>query len=218
MSKRLIFCLLLLLPALVLLFSWTVLSPLLVWSLFFFSSLCIFVSFSLLIAPTHGHVLQIQASNTFTIKATTPDGLPVIPRTLAEVYALGEKRFEPFSAAVIMGMGEGHRFLRHSGQSGDQGVDAVLLNLFSQEVIVQSKLYAKEDHVGSPALRDFLGCLSYHHAVYGYFVTTSTFSPAAQQVINSSDGRIRPIDGNRLERLLQRRNREIALAWQDIQG
>lgn len=144
--------------------------------------------------------------------------LPPVPRNLPQVYALGPERFEIFSAAIVIALGEGHRFAHHTGQSGDQGVDAKLNNLYGQVVIVQSKLYAPDHTIGSPELRDFLGALSLHQAAYGFFVTTSTFTPAALQVIAHARGRIRTIDGYKLLALLQSREREIRLALHDIES
>ncbi|GHO59278.1 hypothetical protein KSB_77530 [Ktedonobacter robiniae] len=140
-----------------------------------------------------------------------------MPPTLREVYKrLKPKDFEIFSAALIIAQKEGHRFLEHCGQSGDQGVDTKLLNRFGNIVIVQSKLYASTNRVGQPELRDFFGSTYHHKSVYGYFVTTSTFTRAARQFIYANGSRIRVIDGPQIEMLLQKKRQNIALALRDI--
>jgi restriction endonuclease Mrr len=67
-----------------------------------------------------------------------------------------------------------------------------------------------------PPKSRFLGVLSLHNAVYDFFVTTSTFTPAAQQVIAHANGRIRAIDGHKLLWLLHNQSREVALALHEI--
>lgn len=91
-------------------------------------------------------------------------------------------------------------------------------HLYHNMVVVQCKRYAPDNHVGQPELRDFLGSILFHQAVYGFFVTTSTFTPPARSLIANTHGRIRAIDGRQLAYLLQHRSREIALALQDIRS
>ncbi len=84
--------------------------------------------------------------------------LPAIPRTAREAFtSLSDAQFEIFSTAVIIAQGEGHRFLAHCGQSGDQGIDAKLLNLFNYTVVVQPKRYAPDNAVGQPPVEGFSG-------------------------------------------------------------
>jgi len=147
-----------------------------------------------------------------------PQHLPAIPRTLAEIRAmLNPTDFELFSAAVIIGgLGEGHRFLRHSGRAGDQGIDVHLQNTYGLLVAVQSKQYAPHRRVKSSEMRDFGGAIRMHGAVYGYFVTTSTFTRGAYQA-KDAHGSIKTIHGPYLESLLQDHEHEIAQAYHDIQ-
>jgi restriction endonuclease Mrr len=93
-----------------------------------------------------------------------------------------------------------------------------LRNQYSQIVAVQSKRYASDVHVPSKELRDFGYALHLHGAVYGYFVTTSTFTDDARWVIQASHDRIRPIDGPRLDSILRHRVREVGLAMIDIRN
>ncbi len=123
--------------------------------------------------------------------------------------------FEVFSAAVVVGLGEGHQFVAHSGRRGDRGVDFRLRNAYGQRVIGQSKCYAPHRHVTASQIRDFGGAITTHDAAYGYLVTTSTLTSSANDEKNSH-GRIRTIEGPYLERLLQSRLREITQAYRDI--
>lgn len=218
--KRLTLCGLLFCPILFLRYFWTLLSLSTLWGYFFFAGFCIVLAFALFSTLIRGKATASPIFEPVIEPVIEPmvlgEGLPSIPRTLPEVYSMGPAKFEIFSAAILVAMGEGHRFLAHCGQSGDEGIDVKLLNLYHNTVVVQCKLYAPNNHVGQPELRDFLGSILYHQAVYGFFVTTSTFTPAARQLINNTHGRIRPIDGRRLESLLQYRSREIALALQDV--
>ncbi len=215
-QKRLMLCTVLFCPMLVLVFCWSLLSPLVLLSLFFTASFCAFLALAFLLVPIRAQLAPSRTRDSVAQPPMLGDTLPSVPRTLAEVHLMGPTQFEVFSAAVLVAMGEGYRFLRHCGKSGDQGIDVTLLNLYHNPVAVQCKLYASDNHVGQPELRDFLGSILWHQAVYGFFVTTSTFTPAALRFITGTNGRIRPIDGRQLEVLLQYRTREIALALHDI--
>lgn len=140
-----------------------------------------------------------------------------IPKTLQEVYELGDEVFELFAAALAMTYYPSLKFEKHTGKSGDRGVDAYLKNQYNFRVLVQAKLYATDNHVSSKELRDFWGTLYYHNANYGFFVTTSTFTIDAQHVIQSARGRIIALDGGKIAGLLQHNQREIALHLQEIQ-
>lgn len=216
--KRLVVCTLLLLPIIVFLFYRSELSPLLSYTLLFVGTLCAFLALSIfqtgvnwLLIPTHIVQQQLQQS-----VSGDADTLAAVPRTLDEVLRLDPKEFEILSAAVVIGMGEGHYFLKHCGQRGDEGIDAKLLNHYRLPVVVQSKLYGYENHIEPTQVRDFMGAIIHEKAVYGFFVTTSTFTSAAYRWIAEMGGRIRTIDGRQLEMLLQNRWREIALAYCDI--
>lgn len=205
-------------PALLLVVSWPLLSPLFLWSLIFVASFCCLFALSLPSTPLPS---QAALKHTNVLAAPPPsrarDALPAIPKTAAEVHQnMSFEEFEYFAAAVVLALGQGHRFHQHCGGSGDQGVDAKLLNHYGQIVAVQTKLYASDNTVGSSELRDFGYAISLHHAAYGFFVTTSKFSSDAKWVIEKAGGLIRPIDGRQLDVLLQHRSREIALAYQDI--
>jgi len=145
------------------------------------------------------------------------NSLPKIPRNLAQLHhMMNPAQFEIFSTALIIARGEGHRFKEHSGQANDKGIDARLYNIYEKIVAVQSKLYAIDNPVTPTQVRDFIGAVTVSEAVYGYFVTTSSFTDAAQRAAHSSRGRVRTIDGLQIEVLLQHRAREVALAYKDV--
>jgi len=142
-----------------------------------------------------------------------------IPTTIAQILSrISPEQFELFCAALIIGMGQGYSFHEHCGGAGDKGIDAKLLNLHNNIVAVQAKHFAQDHKVEPSDVRDFIGAVTTSHAVYGFFVTTSTFTDAATQAAYGSFSRVRTIDGPEIERILQRRARDVALAYQDIQA
>ena len=184
---------------------------------FFFLLTCVSLlgALSYFLARAHTHILSPRVKK--PTPTVTDDGLPSIPRTLAQVYRMMDyTQFEVFSAAVVIGTGRGHHFYEHTGGAGDQGVDAMLHNLYGLRVVVQSKFYASENPVTPKEVRDFLGAIALRKAVYGYFVTTSTFTKEAMKVVSASQSHIYAIDGQQLDVLLRHRHREIALALQEI--
>lgn len=185
---------------------------------FFVAAISGLVALCLLTAPAS---FPSRAKPTYTITALPQqvllrEGLPAVPRTIREVLAtMNPTEFEIFSAAVVIAMGQGHIFDRHCGHSGDQGVDALLRNMYGFRVAIQSKLYSPDNTVSSEEVRTFAGSILYYQAAYGFFITTSRFSADAQQVIRANSA-IHAIDGQQLETYLQRRSREVALAWADV--
>ncbi len=182
--------------------------------IFFALSISVFISLGLFLA-----VVNTRPLSSRTKKQTSEgdDTLPKIPKNLAQLYRMmNYEQFEIFSTALIIARGEGHRFKEHSGKAGDKGIDARLYNIYDNIVAVQSKLYAQENQVEPTHVRDFIGAVTVSEAVYGFFVTTSTFTDAAQRAAYSSKGRVRTIDGQQIEMLLQHRAREVALAYKDV--
>ncbi len=192
--------------------------PLLMCVLLFLDILFALAALSFFVASMHLHSTRARTKVTSSRLMLLEDGLPSIPLTIREILAkMDFTQFEYFSAAVVIGLREGHRFEKHCGGSGDQGVDVKLRNAYGLLVAVQSKLYTPGNPVGSEEIRAFLGSLLFHQATYGFFVTTSTFTRDARRVIESTNGRIRAIDGRQLEAYLQWRTREMKLAWREIE-
>ena len=225
-QTRLILSALLVLPWLLLLIGRSILSPLFSCLLGFVAIICTCIALTFLFLPpmqrkpaasqslpSHAPESSLPPQQSALPPETHPQNLLPIPRTLADVHKMSPTEFEIFSAAVIVALGQGHRFLSHSGRTGDQGVDVRLQNAYGLLVVVQCKLYAPRHRVGSREMREFRGTIVMHDAAYGYFITSSTFTPAAYQV---KDTRIRLIDGPYLETLLQHRQHESAEAFTDI--
>jgi hypothetical protein len=193
----------------------------LLYLLFFGVIIVLFVSLSMMIATDHVRVFpthSIRSAQPATAQLPSEiEPLPRIPQTLAQIHTfMDHDQFEYFSAALVIALGEGHRFHSRVGGAGDDGVDAKLTNLYGNLVLVQSKLYSSGNNVGPDLVRDFMGAISLKDAVYGYFVTTSELTKQAWQTAKSSRRPIRVIDGKRIERMLQHRSREIALAYRDV--
>lgn len=119
--------------------------------------------------------------------------------------------FERLIVNLLLAMGYGGSVEdagRNLGRSGDDGVDGVVDQdaLGLDRVYVQAKRYKAGNSIGSGAIRDFFGSLDRHKATKGLFVTTSTFSPAAQETAEHLSKRIVLIDGDQLGRLMIRYN------------
>jgi len=114
---------------------------------------------------------------------------------LAQLTSLSPETFEEFVGEVFEAMGF---TVEQVGGTGDEGADLRLRrgDLFA---IVQCK-YHKKGVVGSPELQKFLGSVHHHHAHKGFFVTTSTFSLAAEKF--STDHPLELVDGPRLVELV----------------
>jgi hypothetical protein len=149
--------------------------------------------------------------------ALPPDPLPRnFPRTLSDVlYKLTHEDFELFAAAIVK-VYKGYEFERHSGKTGDRGVDVHMKNQLGLPVIVQAKHYSTTS-VGSPDMQKFGGALLQHRPVRAVFVTSSYFSSEAKHFIRS-DSRIETIDGRQIATLLESPThaRAIAEAYADI--
>lgn len=154
------------------------------------------------------------------VEATPDEMLRTAHRTLEEALAseLIERMlaappdfFERLIVSLLVGMGYGGSAIeagRAVGRSGDNGVDGVVDQdaLGLDRVYIQAKRYATDNKVGSGEIRDFFGSLDRHKASKGLFVTTSSFSPAAQETAEYLSKRIVLIDGRQLARLMIRFN------------
>lgn len=102
---------------------------------------------------------------------------------------------------VATGYGGTHaEAARRIGGSGDGGIDGVIDEdrLGLGRVYVQAKRY-NATPVGGPEVRGFVGSLVTLGATKGVFVTTSTFSTSAREVVDKvGDRSIRLIDGREL--------------------
>lgn len=88
-------------------------------------------------------------------------------------------------------------------KSGDGGIDGVIREdiLGLDTIYLQAKRYTKEV-IGAPKLREFAGALQEHKARKGVFITTSTFSSAAENYVTNIDSKIILINGFQLSKLM----------------
>lgn len=158
------------------------------WSLLFGVSFCILLALAFLTSPLYTTARSVSStSSVLSLPMRSMNGLPWVPQTVEQAHAMDPLDFELLSAAVVIAMGQGHSFYSHTGQSGDQGVDAKLLNINNLPVIVQSKRYAEHNHIAPEQILSFWGAIYRHNAIYGYFVTTSTLSVVSQQIVDAGN-------------------------------
>jgi restriction system protein len=91
-----------------------------------------------------------------------------------------------------------------TGGSGDEGFDGIVNEdpLGLDKIYLQAKHYAKDNTIHKPMIQQFAGALSSKGASKGVFITTSSFSSGAKEVIKQVPQRIILIDGNELAKLM----------------
>jgi restriction system protein len=89
------------------------------------------------------------------------------------------------------------------GRSGDGGIDGIIKEdrLGLDIVYIQAKRW-DDATVGRPEIQKFAGALQGQRARKGIFITTSTFSEAAQEYVSRIDSKIVLIDGETLAQLM----------------
>jgi restriction system protein len=130
---------------------------------------------------------------------------------IKQLAALTPEGFEEFVAELFEAMGYD---VEHVGGSGDEGAD-LRVRRRGLAAIVQCKYYSR-GVVGSPELQKFLGTIHHTGSHKGFFVTTRTFSLAAEKFV--AEHPIELIDGPRLVELVQEAigpgaGRETEPAW-----
>ncbi len=130
---------------------------------------------------------------------------------LGQLGTLTPEGFEEFVAEVFEALGYE---VERVGGSGDEGID-LRMKKAGLRAIVQCK-YHSRGVVGSPELQRFLGSVHHTQSHKGYFVTTRTYSLAAEKF--AADHPIELIDGPRLVELVQQAmgpgaRREPESAW-----
>ena len=91
--------------------------------------------------------------------------------------------------------------LERVGGSGDRGVDLVGTDADGWKVVVQCKRYGPDNKVGSPAVQSFMGTMFNQEAEQGIFVTTSTYTRQARDLVASSRTRVLLIDGRQFTQM-----------------
>ncbi len=115
---------------------------------------------------------------------------------LSQLASLTPEGFEEFVGEVFEALGFE---VEHVGGTGDHGVD-LRVNRGGVIGVVQCKYFSR-GVVGSPDLQKFLGTIHHTGSHKGFFVTTRTFSLAAEKF--SAEHPIELIDGPRLVELVQ---------------
>jgi restriction system protein len=115
---------------------------------------------------------------------------------LAQLGSLTPEGFEEFVAELFEAMG--YEVARVGG-TGDAGAD-LRLRRNGLRAVVQCKYHA-QGVIGSPELQKFLGTIHHTESHKGFFVTTRTFSLAAEKFV--AEHPIELIDGPRLVELVQ---------------
>lgn len=111
--------------------------------------------------------------------------------------------FEKLVVDLVVAMGYGGN-IKDAGKAtkktGDDGIDGVINEdkLGLGKIYLQAKRYAKDHQVGSPEIQAFTGALNLQGAKKGIFITTSSFSNRAIDLISHSNIPIALIDGNKL--------------------
>lgn len=127
-------------------------------------------------------------------------------RILGSMKILTPSDFERLVNGLLREMGYG-TVEQAQGFSGDHGVDGILNqdSLGLDKIYVQAKRWDNAP-VGEPDIARFSGSLDLKGATKGVFITTSTFSAAAEAYIrnNRSNKTIRLIDGRELAALMIR--------------
>jgi restriction system protein len=131
---------------------------------------------------------------------------------LAQLASLSAESFEEFVGELFEMLGYA---VEQVGGSGDLGADLHLRRPDGLLAVVQCK-YHKQTVVGSPALQRFLGTIHHTKCHKGFFVTTSTFSLAAEKF--AAEHPIELVDGPRLVELVSnalgpKHSRAIEPAW-----
>ena len=130
---------------------------------------------------------------------------------LAQLSTLTPEGFEEFVGELFEGLGWEVEVV---GGSGDEGVD-LKVRRKGLLGIVQCKYFTR-GVVGSPELQKFLGTIHHTRSHKGFFVTTRTFTLAAERFV--ADHPIELIDGPRLVELVHEAvgpaaNREQEPTW-----
>lgn len=111
--------------------------------------------------------------------------------------------FEKLVVDLVVAMGYGGNIKdagRATKKTGDDGIDGVINEdkLGLGKIYLQAKRYAKDHQVGSPEIQAFTGALNLQGAKKGIFISTSSFSNRAIDLISHSNIPIALIDGNKL--------------------
>jgi len=160
--------------------------------------------------PVHATDLGVSSSSmtpSEVMEAAYEEIVDALASELLErMRAIDPGAFENLIVNLLSRMGYGYSddAGRAVGRSGDDGVDGVinLDPLGVDQVYVQAKRYQETSPIGSGAIRDFYGALGLKDVTKGIFVTTSAFTPKAEETARKLGARLVLIDGPELARLM----------------
>lgn len=163
-----------------------------------------------------------EAPSTSTPEDTIEGASSLIRQKLAEevleqVKGMSPAFFERLIVQLMLRLGYGgpsNEWGRVLGKTGDGGVDGVINQdrLGLDKIYLQAKRYSSGS-VGSPEVQGFAGALIGQGARKGVFITTSTFSSAAEGYVASlKDYKISLISGIELAELMIDHDLGVALA------
>ena len=135
---------------------------------------------------------------------------------LGRIHVQPPELFERLVIDVLLTMGYGAErsdTAQRLGRSGDGGIDGVIAldELGFDLIYIQAKRLKPGVPVPISAIRDFAGSLESRHASKGVFVTTTHFSPGAEEFCSRLSRRVVLIDGQRLAELMVRHNIGVAV-------
>jgi restriction system protein len=124
---------------------------------------------------------------------------------LARVKAASPQFFEQLVVDLLVAMGYGGSRKdagKAVGRAGDDGIDGIINEdkLGLDVVYIQAKRW--QGPVGRPQVQGFAGSLEGHRARKGVLITTSYFTPEANEYVQRIEKKIVLIDGQRLAELM----------------
>lgn len=156
-----------------------------------------------------GKVIQVSSSDISPEEAMSINFSRLInglaDDILEKVSECSPAFFENLVVDLLVKMGYGGT-LKEAGQvvgkSGDGGIDGVIKEdrLGLDAIYVQAKRW--EGSVGGKEIQAFVGAIAGRKAKKGVFITTSYFTKAALDYVNSTDFKIILIDGKQLAELM----------------
>jgi restriction system protein len=123
---------------------------------------------------------------------------------LEKVRAIEATAFQRLVLKLLEAMGYGGLgLMRHTGKTSDGGVEGVIEEdkLGLNRIYVQAKRYQAGNTVGSVEMRNFLGAMS-GKVDRGMFLTTSTFTQAAERKLEGRGVRVVLIKGDEVVDLM----------------
>lgn len=131
--------------------------------------------------------------------------LTVLDDLLTRVKTMHPSKFEQLVVDLLVEMGYGgtrEDAGRAVGRSGDGGIDGTINEdpLGLDIIYIQAKRW--QGTVGRPKVQAFAGSLEGQRAGKGVFITTSRFSPDAEEYVTRIEKEIVLVDGQRLAALM----------------